>query len=204
MGSMTGRDGESLERRRLLGLFGASVLVGSAGCIGDAGSGAGSDEESDDGDDERTFDPTLEHPGDEPIEFSPDQNCPVCNMTPTDYSYWHSQVGHENGEGAAFDTPGCMFAYLVANTADSPVAGAWTVDHETRDLIDATAAQFVLVTDEDAVDEPMKINPRAFADEDDAVAFLEEWDAEELTEEDIIGFDEIDRETAEIYRGNRM
>lgn len=197
---MTGPNGGTLERRRLLGLLGASALAGGAGCLGgDEGDAA------DDGEDEeRTFDPTIDHPGGEPVAFTDDQNCPVCNMTPADYANWHSQVAHENGEGAAFDTSGCMFAYLVANTTESPVTGAWTVDYETGDLVDATEAHFVLVTDEHAVDDKMGINPRTFADRDDAVAFLEEYDAEALTEDDIIEFDEIDRETAEIYRGNRM
>lgn len=195
---MTGPNGGSLERRRLLGLLGASALAGSAGCLG------GTEDDSADEDDERTFDPTIEHPGEEPVEFTADQNCPVCNMTPRDYPDWHGQVAHENGDGAAFDTSGCMFAYLVANTAESPVTGAWTVDYETGDLVDATEAFFALITDESAVDDPMKINPRTFADRDDAVAFLEEYDAEDLTEEDVIEFDEIDRETAEIYRSNRM
>ncbi|QRV15596.1 nitrous oxide reductase accessory protein NosL [Haloterrigena salifodinae] len=195
---MNGPNRRPLERRRLLGLLGAGLLAGGAGCLG--GDEGGADEE----DDERTVDPTLEHPGDEPVAFTDEQNCPICNMTPADYPNWHGQVAHEDGTGAAFDTPGCLFAYLVITTSDSPVAGAWTADFETGDLVDATEAHFVLITDETAVDDPMKINPRTFANRDDAVAFLEEYDAEDLTEEDIVGFDEIDRETAEIYRGNRM
>ncbi|WP_126663386.1 nitrous oxide reductase accessory protein NosL [Haloterrigena salifodinae] len=195
---MNGPNRRPLERRRLLGLLGAGLLAGGAGCLG--GDEGGADEE----DDERTVDPILEHPGDEPVAFTDEQNCPICNMTPADYPNWHGQVAHEDGTGAAFDTPGCLFAYLVITTSDSPVAGAWTADFETGDLVDATEAHFVLITDETAVDDPMKINPRSFANRDDAVAFLEEYDAEDLTEEDIVGFDEIDRETAEIYRGNRM
>ena len=186
----------TLDRRGLLGLLGAGAVVGVAGCLGD--------DDGEDEDEPRTFDPTIEHPGDEPVPFTADQSCPVCTMTPSDYADWHSQVAHENGEGAAFDTPGCMFAYLVAHVADSPVVGAWTVDRESGDLIDATEAFFVRITDKSAVDDPMGISPRAFADRDDAVAFLEAYDAEELTEDDIIEFNEIDRETAEIYRGNRM
>ncbi|NUB91714.1 nitrous oxide reductase accessory protein NosL [Haloterrigena sp. SYSU A558-1] len=195
---MNGPNGRPLERRRLLGFLGTGLLAGSAGCLG------GDEGEADEEDDERTVDPTLEHPGDEPVAFTDEQNCPICNMTPADYPNWHGQVAHEDGTGAAFDTPGCLFAYLVITTSDSPVAGAWIADYETGDLVDATEAHFALITDETAVDDPMKINPRSFADRDDAVAFLEAYDAEDLTEEDIIEFDEIDRETAEIYRSNRM
>lgn len=198
---MRGRDRRplTLDRRGLLGLLGAGTVVGVAGCLGD-----GNDGEDGEGDEPRTFEPTIEHPGDGPVPFTDDQHCPVCNMTPGDYSDWNSQVAHENGRGAAFDTPGCMFAYIVAHTADAPISGAWTVGRQSGDLIDATAASFVIVTDETAVDDPMGISPRAFARRDDAVAFLEAYEAEELTEDDIIAFDEIDRETAEIYRGNRM
>ena len=197
---MNGPNGRPFERRRLLGVLGAGLLAGGAGCLG----GGGGDDENEGEDEPRTVDSTIEHPGDAPVAFTDDQNCPICNMTPADYPNWHGQVAHEDGMGAAFDTPGCLFAYLVITTSDSPVAGAWISDYETGDLIDATEASYVLITDETAVDDIMKINPRSFADRDDAVAFLEEYDAEDLTEEDIIEFDEIDRETAEIYRGNRM
>lgn len=202
---MTGREGCRLERRRLLGLVGTGAFVAGAGCISEFGTGDESGNGDEDESDERTFEPSIEHPGDGPIEFSRDQNCAVCNMTPTDYPRWQSQLAHENGEGAVFDTPGCMFAYVAATASDSPVAGAWTTGFGTRDLIDATEAHYVLVTDADAAaDDPMDINPRAFADAEDAVAYLDEWDAEELTEDDIVGFEDIDRETAAIYRGNRL
>lgn len=193
---MTARDGVPLERRRLLGLLGTGAFVGIAGCSG--GDDDADDDENEPG--EKTFDPNIEHPGDEPVEFTDDQNCAVCTMTPTDYSRWQSQLAHGNGEGAVFDSPGCMFAYVAANTADSEIAGAWTIDYETREQIDATEAFFVRITDEEAADDPMGIEPRAFADEDDALEFIEEWDAEELTEDDIIGLDDVDRDTAMIYR----
>ena len=197
---MTDLDGLLIDRRRLLGTLGAGMTVAIAGCQGGDGAGDGGD----DGD-ARSYDPNVDdHPGDAPIEFTDDQNCAVCNMTPTDYTSWHSQLAHEDGTGAVFDTPGCLFAYVVATSSDSGVAGAWTVDYESGDLVDATDAFYVLITDADAVDDPMKINPRVFADRDDAVAFVEEWEAEDLSEDDIIEFDEIDRDAAAIYRGNRI
>ena len=196
---MTERDGLSLERRRLLGVLGAGSIAGLAGCSGD-------DDEADDedGNDERAIDPNMEHPGDDPVEFTGDQECPVCGMPPTNYSRWNAQLAHEDGMGAVFCTTGCLFGYVAATASDSPIENAWTMDYEDRDLVDATEAHYVLITDEDAVDDPMTINPRAFSDEDDALEFVEDWDAEELTEDDIIGFEDIDRDVAAIYRANRI
>ncbi|MDG5817361.1 nitrous oxide reductase accessory protein NosL [Natronococcus sp. A-GB7] len=207
---MSARDRRSLARRRLLGALSAGACVAVAGCLdgdddGDDGaSGNGDDgDETDDG--EHPNAPHLEESGDEPLEFERDQSCVVCAMTPTDYPDWHSQLAHESGERAVFCSSGCMTAYLADVPVDSEIVGAWTVDYETGELIDATEAHFVIVTDEDGVDdEVMGLNPRAFADEDDAVAYLEEWDAEELSEDDIVGFDEIDADVASIYRDGRF
>ncbi|ELY43361.1 nitrous oxide reductase accessory protein NosL [Natronorubrum sulfidifaciens] len=199
---MTERGGRLIGRRRLLGLLGTGAAASVAGCLG--GNGA----DGADGDDDRAgtaYDPNVEeHPGDDPIEFSDTQACAVCNMTPTDYPQWQSQLAHEDGTGAVFDTPGCLFAYLVATSSESPVVGAWSMEYGTTSLVDATEAHFVLITDADAADDPMDINPRVFADHDDAVAYLEEWDPEDLTEDDIIGLEDVDFEVASIYRGNRL
>ncbi len=196
-------DGRPIGRRGLLGTLVAGTAAGVAGCL-DGG--------SDDGDDhvdgetaDISYDPNIdEHPGDDPIEFESSHSCAICNMATTDYPRWQSQLAHEDGTGAVFDTPGCLFAYLVATSSDSSVAGAWATEHETTELVDATDAHFVLVTDADAADDPMEINPRVFADHDDAVAYLEEWDAEDLTEDDIVGLEDVDLEIASIYRGNRL
>lgn len=193
---MTERESAPLERRRLLGLLGTGAFAGLAGCSG----GDDEDDDNGDSDDGPSFEPNMEHPGDGPVEFSSSHSCPVCTMTPTDYPRWHSQLAHEDGAGAVFDAPGCMFAYLVAHTSDSEIAGAWTMDHANRDLIDATDAYFVRITDDDAADDPMGIEPRPFAEEEDALEFLEEWEAEDLTEDDIIGLDDVDEDVAKIYR----
>ncbi|QFU83427.1 nitrous oxide reductase accessory protein NosL [Natronorubrum aibiense] len=197
---MTERGAQPIGRRRLLGLLGAGTAVGLAGCLGGSGpSGDGGDSAG------ISYDPNVdEHPGDDPIEFADTQACAVCNMTPTDYPQWQSQLAHEDGTGAVFDTPGCLFAYLVATSSESPVAGAWTTEYGTTSLVDATEAHFVLVTDATAADDPMDINPRVFGDHDDAVAYLEEWDTEELTEDDIVGLEDVDFDIAAIYRGNRL
>lgn len=202
-------------RRRLLGTIGAGIPVGLAGCLGggsdgdeSAGDGngdSGSDEEADADGENRYAEQLLEHPGDEPLSFTEDQNCPVCGMTPANYQHWHCQLAHENGDGAAFDTPGCLFAYYAFQPVDAPVTAGWVMGIETRELIDATDAHYVLVTDDTATtDEPMGPNPRPFADRDDAVAYLEEWDAEDLTEDDIVQLSDVDREIAALYRESRF
>ncbi|RQG87013.1 hypothetical protein EA462_15320 [Natrarchaeobius halalkaliphilus] len=208
---MTGLESEPLVRRRFIGAIGTGTAVCFAGCLGENGSGddhgdhaTHDDHQNGDGG-ENQFETSLEHPGNEPIEFADDLRCPVCNMVPAQYPQWQSQLAHENGDGAVFDTPGCLFAYYAVPPTDSPVTAVWVTDFESGDLIDATEAHFVIVTDETAVTgEVMEINPRPFADRDDAVAYLSEWDTEELTEDDIIGLEDVDREVAAIYRGNRL
>ncbi|MFC4437046.1 MULTISPECIES: nitrous oxide reductase accessory protein NosL [Natrialbaceae] len=200
---MSQHDGRSHTRRRLLGAIGTGATGAVAGCLGR--NGGGEDEGEDEDDREHQYATSVEHPGDEPLDFTGEYNCPVCNMTPADYSVWQSQLAHEDGTGAVFDTPGCLFAYYAVPPTDSDVVAAWVTDFETGELIDATEAFFVLVTDDEPVpDEVMGLNPRPFEDRDDAVAYLDEWDAEELTEDDIIGLTDVDREVAAIYRGNRL
>ncbi|WP_137289933.1 nitrous oxide reductase accessory protein NosL [Natronorubrum halophilum] len=205
---MSEHDDRPIARRRLLGLLGTGAATGLSGCIGDGIGGLGSDDtggETDGSDTNQSYAPNVnQHPGDEPIEFDESHHCAVCNMKPIDYPQWRSQLAHENGEGAVFDTPGCLFAYTVATSSDSEIVGAWTTEFETDTLLDASEAHFVLITDADAADDPMKINPRVFGNYDDAVAYLDEWEAEALTEDDIIGLDDVDRETASIYRENRI
>lgn len=197
-------DDDGLERRRFLGALGAGAAGGIAGCLGgnQAADGEGGDTG---GSPAQVYEPTLEGVGEGPFEIPDGHRCAVCGMPATDY-FGTGQLVHENGGAAAFDSPGCLFAYTVSHAPDSPIAGAWTTDYETGDRIDATAAHFVLITDEEAADDPMGIDPRPYADREDAVAFLESWEAEELTpEEDIIvGIDEVDMETAAIYRGKRL
>lgn len=204
----SGDAGEPITRRRLLGTAGTGTALAVAGCLG----GPGGDDESAEGDEgadaasgNRYGEDLVDHPGDEPIAFLEGQRCPVCGMTAKNYANWYCQLAHENGKGAVFDTPGCLFAYYAYQPIESPVTAGWVTGFESGDLIDATAAHYVLVTDEQAtVDEPMGPNPRPFADRADAVAYLEEWEAEDLTEDDIIPLSEVDTEHAELYRGNRL
>ncbi|SEQ50189.1 nitrous oxide reductase accessory protein NosL [Natrinema salaciae] len=198
---MDDRDG--LERRGLLGTFGVGVAAAIAGCLGGIRPGDGGND--DDGSPAQVYEPTIEDVENGPFEFPEGHRCAVCGMTATDY-FGKGQLVHENGLAAVFDSPGCLFAYVVSSTPESPIAGAWTTDYETSDLIDATEAHFVLITDEDAADDPMGIDPRPYADREDAVAFLEGWEAEDLSPEDdiIVGLEAVDLEIASIYRGARL
>jgi hypothetical protein len=80
---------------------------------------------------------------------------------------------------------------------ESP-AGAWVHDHPTKDLVDGLAASYVLEMNPDRVDDPMMKNPLPFASREDAVAYVDQYD--DLSEDDIVGFDAFDRELAEQYR----
>jgi len=195
-GNMTKRDG--LQRRRLLGALGMGVTAGIAGCLGGTGSES-------DGPPAHVYEPSLEGVEEGPVEFTDSQRCDVCGMPVKKY-FGSSQLVHENGQAAVFDLPGCLFAYKVSSAPDSPIQGAWTTDYQTSELIDATMANFVLITDKEAADDPMGIDPRPYAHRSDAVMFLENWEAEDLSpEEDIIvGLEEVDMETAKIYRKSRL
>ncbi|WP_049925470.1 nitrous oxide reductase accessory protein NosL [Halopiger goleimassiliensis] len=204
---MTTLEDGRMDRRRLLATVGAGAAVGVAGCLGGDGNGNG-DPEQESTDDDGPFNTAalVDHPGDDPIEFTDEHNCPLCNMGPARYSDWRCQLAHEDGRGATFDTPGCLFAYFAVHPVESPIIGAWVTDYNTGDLVDGTEAHYVIVTDESGADpdEPMGFNPRPFADREDAVSYLEEWEPEELTEDDILELADVTYDTAAIYRGGRM
>jgi hypothetical protein len=195
---------EGFERRRLLGALGVGIAAGVAGCLGGNQPGSNGDD-TDDGPPAQVYEPTLENVSEGPFEIPENHRCAVCGMTANNY-FGTGQLVHENGLAAVFDSPGCLFAYKVSSTPDSPIVGAWTTDYETGDRIDATEAHFVLITDKEAAEDPMGIDPRPYADREDAVAFLEGWEAEDLSPDDdiIVGLEEVDLELASIYRGTRL
>ncbi|WP_226481613.1 nitrous oxide reductase accessory protein NosL [Natrinema amylolyticum] len=197
---MTEREG--VDRRGLLGALGAGAAAGIAGCLGGQPGDSGNDNDDPPA---QVYEPSLEDVPDGPFEFPEGHRCAVCGMPATKY-FGKGQLVHENGLAAVFDSPGCLFAYTVSSTPDSPVAGAWTTDYETADLIDATEAHFVLITDKEAAEDPMGIDPRPYADREHAVAFLEGWEAEDLSpdEDIIVGLDDVDLELVSIYRGTRL
>lgn len=187
-------------RRNLLWGAAASLPV-LAGCLGGPQESATDDDQND------QFAP---HDGDESIDPPADQSCNgVCGMAPREHPDWNSQIAHADGTGAFFCSLGCHYAYLVApdhvEANETAMIGSWVTEYETNDMIRSESAYFVLETDPDeqAADEPMGINPRAFADQSGATAYVENRDALDATD-DIIRYDEIDFSIAEMYRGNRL
>lgn len=207
-------------RRRLLGVIGTGTAVGIAGCLGDGtdgdddpeAEGADVDPESDDGDDEETGDggdADTDDPGGEDetdlgeaVAF-PDQECTVCSMIVEEHPDWNAQLVHEGGHREFFCSTGCLTAYYgapeVFDGPDEDVANVWVTGYETGELIDASEAVFVRVTDPDHVDDVMMRNPTPFADRGDAESFVGGFD--EYDEDDILEFAEFDRELGEYYRG---
>ena len=107
-------------------------------------------------------------------------------------------------EAVFFDTPGCLLAYLVLpdeHATDEPVETIWFTDFETRDLFEADDGYLVEETDMGRHSFPMGGSPIPFEASDDAEAYVEEHD---LHDDAVRTIDDVDREFAEFYRGNRM
>ncbi|EMA35470.1 nitrous oxide reductase accessory protein NosL [Halobiforma nitratireducens] len=201
-------------RRRVLAAIGAGSLVGVAGCVGGGesdgdGDGDGEDDVASPDDDADGGEPSpflVDHPGDEPQPFESDHMCGVCTMGVTSYDERNAQLAHETGDGMMFCSPGCLFAYYVApdhfDGPDSDVVGVWVTDFDTGDLIDGFEAYYALEHDDRRADDPMGVDPRVYEDEDLAVAYVEEYD--DLGEDDVITFSEVDEDVARIYRSSRL
>lgn len=192
-------------RRRLLAAVGAAAATGAAGCLGEPGAGAGGG--ADDGPDGPAGSGYVvdDHPIETPMEFTGEHKCAVCAMTPANYADWMGQLAHEDGTGVFFCTPGCLTAYVAVpdyfGGPDAAVGTAWTTEFETGELIDATAAYFVLERAENP-DEPMHPNPRVFADREDADAYVDGSD--DLGADDVIRFEGIDLDVARMFREYRL
>ena len=186
----------SLSRRSLVAGIGVGVGVGLlAGCL-DSSNGATGEPESEQGREDLEL---VDHPGDEPTDPPEDYRCQVCNMKPAQYPHWNTQLTYDDG-GAFFDSAGCLFNYYADQEyyggPDAEITGVWARDFETRDMTDATEASFVLEDNHDRNDAPMD-SPVPFAERDDAIAYVEEYD--NLTEDDIVGLEDAASDKALIY-----
>ncbi|ADD04379.1 NosL family protein [Natrialba magadii ATCC 43099] len=210
------------KRRRVIGLIGTGTVVSVAGCLTDdteddgvpndsdgtddePASGADDDGEEGTGEDDAD---SADKEGDneetsEEAAFPADRKCAVCNMVAKEYPDWNAQLVHEDGHREFFCSAGCMAAYYAApeefDGPDTDVENVWVTDYETGELVDASDAVFVRVTDPDHVDDIMMRNPTPFADQSDAQAFVNEFD--EYDEDDILDLEAFDRSLAEYYRG---
>lgn len=190
---MTGID-SPLDRRRLLGAVAAGTGIGLVGCLGDS-----------DGDDRGAA--FVSHPIDEPTAVPEGHECNgPCSMDAAEYPDWNAQIAHANGDGAFFCSPGCLVAYFVHQdefgAPAAAVAGVWFSEFGTGDLVDGTAAHYVLDDDAGRLEEPMDRNPKPFADRADAVAFVSEYD--DLDESDIGDIGDFGPDLAETYRGDSL
>ena len=197
-------------RRRLLGGVIGAGTVALAGCL------SGDDDSSDDEEPSDAESPrsgirsraelvaVSDHPIDEPAPFEDDHACPVCGMPPASYRIWNGQIAHADGTGLFFDTPGCLLAYLVLpdeHATDEAVETIWFTDFETQDIFEVDDGYLVEETDMGRHSFPMGGSPIPFEARDDAEAYVEEHD---LHDDAVRTIDDVDRDFAEFYRGNRM
>jgi copper chaperone NosL len=198
-------DGPHVDRRTVIGAFGTGAVLALAGCAGGDDGEEGDDEttadddangEDGDGDGEPT-------PLAEPTAFPDGEACAVCNMITADHPDWNAQLVHEDETRTYFCSSGCMAAYYVDperfDGPDAAVSNVWVTGYESRELVDASEAHFVRITDSGHVDDVMMMNPTPFADRADAEAFVAEFD--EYGEADIIGLEAFDMDLATLYRG---
>lgn len=182
-----------LSRRRFVAVASA-LTAGLAGCAGGDGGGETAT---------TTATPTTALT--DPASVPDDASCAVCNMVPANFPDYNAQLTVEGGGRVFFCSSGCLGAYYVDPGHFEPshegatFAGLWVHDHETTDLIDATAAWFVRETNADRVDDPMRRNPLPFADRADAEAYVAEYD--DLSASDILQLADFDTELATFYRG---
>ncbi len=192
-----------MNRRRFLGSVAGITVLG--GCLGDDEE---SDTDSQNGGDDST--PRLVEdesfpPVSEPATVPPEPLCGVCNMTPADYPHSNAQVVHQDESRQFFCTPGCLATYSVATASlaetDAPIENEWARDTSHESLVDAHDLHWVLDTNPDRGIDPMR-NPLPYEDHDDALAWVD--DHEDLSEDDIVTFDEITVADAEEYRAFYM
>lgn len=220
-------DHDGLTRRRALAGSGSILALALAGCSGTDGGGTATEPETATstrtevetatetaGPGTDTAKPTTET-ADSPTEtdaaLSPlavpeDANCAVCNMMPAKFPEYNAQLQYDSADAKFFCSNGCLASFAAVPEhfdeayADASIAAAFVHDHDTTDWIDGLAASYVLEMDSDRVDDPMRINPLAFDTEADAMAYTEQYD--DLTAEDVVGFEAFDRDLAEQYRAS--
>ncbi|MFC4405995.1 nitrous oxide reductase accessory protein NosL [Haloarchaeobius iranensis] len=138
-----------------------------------------------------------------PVDVPEDAHCAVCDMMAANFPEWNAQAVHGDDTREFFCTSGCATTYYAlpdqfAET-DADIAGLWVRDLNSRALVDGTTAYYALETEQDRLEDPMRVNPAPFEAREDAVAYVDE--VEYLAEEDIVELSAFDRELAEQYRG---
>lgn len=143
---------------------------------------------------------------DEPAPVDGSDHCAVCNMSPAKYPDWNAQLSlqMDSGRRAYFCSPGCFVAFIatpshfIDGVKPTDIIGAWVRDYESKTLIDATEADWVLEPNAKRIDAPMMRNPLPFISHDDALAYVEKID--DLTSHAIVGLSTFQPPLAAFFR----
>lgn len=199
-----------MDRRELLVAVVGTGTLALAGCLGDGDDtdgdhGGNGDGGSLGGGETRLVEDEEFPPVDEPASVPSGALCGVCNMTPADYPHANTQAVHENEARQFFCSPGCLVTYAVATDqlaeTDSPLATMWARDADHEGLVVAGDLLWVLDTDVDRGVDPMR-NPLPYENHEDALEWVATYD--DLSEDDIVAFEEITVADAEEYRAFYM
>ncbi len=201
------RGRQFVNRRNVLGTVGSGAVLALAGCVG---SDDEADEPEDTGDD--SADDTEDEPTElsEPTEFPEGEECTVCNMITEEYPEWNAQLVKADETRVYFCSAGCLSAYSYNpehfGGENETVENVWVTDYDTGELIDGMDAYYVRVQAPDHIDDIMMMNPTPFESREAAESLIDElnqeYDGAYDVEEDIIRFDDFDRELAMHYRAD--
>ncbi len=194
-----------IDRRRFVGALLAGTTV-VAGCLD--GEPEGDEQPADPEDDDGDV-PDGDELG-EPTAFPDDRQCAVCSMIAAEYPDWNGQLVHGDGHREYFCSTGCLVAYVfapakfTAGDPEEPIEGIWATEFSTGDLVDVTEGHLVYEQDRERQAFPMPMgSPLAFAEHEDALAYVDEHDDLEA-DEHLLTLADVDREVAEFYRAPRL
>ncbi|SNR65273.1 nitrous oxide reductase accessory protein NosL [Halorubrum vacuolatum] len=179
------------------------MVFALAGCLGSDEDGGDPEEAGDDSTGEQT---ALS----EPTDFPEGEACAVCNMITEEYPEWNAQLVKTDETRVYFCSSGCMLAYITDpehfGGEDEVVEGVWVTDYDTGELIDGMQAYYVRVKESGHIDDIMGMNPTPFESREAAESLIDrlndEYDGAYDAAEDVIRFDDFDRDLAMHYRAN--
>ncbi len=198
-----------VNRRDVLGTVGAGTVLALAGCVG-------SDDDTDEPDEngDGSVDDAEEGPTElsEPTEFPEGEECAVCNMITEEYPEWNAQLVKADETRVYFCSSGCLLAYFTDpehfGGEDETVEALWVTDYDTGELIDGMEAYYVRVKEPGHIDDIMMMNPTPFESREAAESLIDElngeYDGAYDLDEDVITFDDFDRELATHYRADLL
>lgn len=177
--------GLTTTRRQLLGVAGGVGAVSLAGCLGILEGGGSAPNE--------------------PVDPPDEAACGVCKMKPANHPEWNAQFAFGDGTRVHFCSPGCHVAFyadpgrFMDGRSREDIETGWVTDYTSKEWTDAMDAVYVLEMNPDRIEAPMMKNPVPFETQDDATAYVEQYD--DLGPDDIVGIDAFDVSLAKQYRG---